>query len=188
MGGVFCLISNTMSKYYFLLLLTLASISWTDEPQENVVYENANVSTIKFEVLNSAPVAKSQQIASDWKSYNEFITALENNTHTVNSIDRLYLLSGNMLNDLPSFFDSQIIRSRILVLQTRLGSYKSFLSYRSKPKDEYKKRYGEVITALENLIGQMNEKEFTDRMSNELINELKVEDTPSTTVVQDSLP
>jgi len=64
------------------------------------------------------------------------------------------------------------------VLKTRLSIYKSYLANRTKTASQLEKKYNDIITALDEVIDQMNA-QIILRLNNEkLLEELKVDLDP----------
>ncbi|KQC32037.1 hypothetical protein AAU57_00890 [Nonlabens sp. YIK11] len=160
-------------RYILFLFFSLVLISCQEEKRDTVKADKVDVSQIQFPKTQVALVGEAQGIASQWEAYTTFQTSFENYDHSIASTQRLATLAGNLRSNMIPEFDSQPIRSRILVLETRLRRYASFLGYTSKSADEYKEYYSNIIDALDNLNGQLNEKSYVDDLEQQLIEELK---------------
>ena len=74
------------------------------------------------------------------------------------------------------------------MLQTQLKKYLSFLEYRSKPAADYRDYYGDVVRALDQLNGQLNEKAYFDVMEQQLIEDLQSDLRDLEATPTDSIP
>ncbi len=179
-----------MQKCVALLLLALCFSCEKPVPSQPV--ENAvNLATIDLPETSIALIGETQKIASTWESYTSFITGFENYDHSPKATTRLAKKAAEMRLNLPSEFDTQPVRSRILVLQTRLSQYASFLTYNNKTSDAHKKHYTQIINALDHLNGQLNEVIIYAAAEQALYDELKADlETLNDSVqaVTDSIP
>lgn len=170
------------------LLVSLMMVSCNDQVKMEDTPDIINLAEIKFAATKIALVGPSQSLASSWIEYTKFETALENFDHSATATDQLATLVVNMKSSIPEDFDSQPVRSRLLVLETRIKAYQSFLKHTSKTTAEYKNLYDAVTVALDNFRGQLNEKLVADEQMKELIEELKGDMRDLNSVETDSIP
>ncbi|SCY26724.1 hypothetical protein SAMN05192588_1959 [Nonlabens sp. Hel1_33_55] len=160
-------------RYFIFLLLSVLLISCQEEERSAPDQEKVKVSEIQFAETEIALIGDAQRLASEWEAYTTFQTAFENYDHSVEATQRLATLAHNLRENMSPEFDNQPIRSRILVLETRLNRYASFLGYTNKPEELYTEYYGDIIRAFDDLNGQLNEKSYVDDLQEQLIEELK---------------
>ncbi len=157
----------------FLSIFLLSLAACNEQTQEQPQQAPVNIADVKFAETKIALVGEARQEANNWIEYTKFETALENYDHSDVATQQLATLVKNMRETIPANLDNQAIKSRLLVLETRIKSYQSFLNYNSKTKEQYTSYFNAFTTALDQLRGQLNEKLEIDRQTTELIEELK---------------
>jgi hypothetical protein len=170
------------------LLISLIVVSCNNQEKVEEAPNAINLAEIKFASTKIALVGPAQSLAANWIEYTKFETALENYDHSANATDQLATLVVNMKGSIPQDFDNQPIRSRLLVLETRIRAYQSFLKHTSKTTAEYKNFYNAVTIALDNFRGQLNEILEVERQKKELIEELKGDLRDLNAVETDTIP
>lgn len=120
-------------------------------------------------------VGDAQQAALSWNDYQSFITELENYDHSKKATDRMTELVDNMSNTIPASLVEQPVSSRLVVLQSKLGTYKSAVRNTEMSKKEKVRRYNEFILALDQFHVQLNEKLNYQAKIDELLNTLKAD-------------
>lgn len=112
----------------------------------------------------------------EWNGYQNFKTELENYDHSPAGTSRLLQSSADMLQIADSSLVDLPVRSRTLILQTRVGMLNSFLNYTVKTAADHEKKYNDMITAWDEVKNQLNIKlNDTDPSRQELIDMLKGE-------------
>jgi hypothetical protein len=175
-------------RYILFLLIVLMVVSCNNQEKKEDAPNAINLAEIKFASKKIALVGPAQSLSSDWIEYTKFETALENYDHSANATDQLATLVVSMKGSIPKDFNSQPIRSRLLVLETRIKAYQSFLKHTTKTTVEYKNFYNAVTVALDNFIGQLNEKLVADEQMKELVEELKSDLRDLNATETDSIP
>jgi len=154
------------------ILFAFLFFACNEQQEFSAQVENANPSEINFPETKVALVGNAKQEALEWDDYKAFNVALENYNHTIDVTERMVKIVKNMRSDILPQFDNQQIKSRLLVLESRLSRYASFLKYRTRTAQNYQEYYGDIILAMDQLNGQLNEKALIDQLENELIEEL----------------
>jgi len=160
-------------RYVFILLLSFSFTACNPEKETKPAVKPVNIAEIEFETNKIALVGSAQSMASNWEEYSKFETALENYDHSEEATGRLATSVKMMREHMDPFFNNQPIRSRLLVLESRIRSYQSFLKTKNKTADQYKAYFNSIMVALDNLRGQLNEIQEVERQKKELIEELK---------------
>lgn len=177
-----------MMRYLILFFSCVLFYSCNQEQKDTLQSSRVNIAKIEFPETSIALVGNAQKIASEWEEYRAFEVAFENYDHSPAVTKRLATLVENMRDNLINDFDNQPIRSRILVLETRLKRYASFLEYNDKPESQYLTYYSDIIQAVDQLNGQLNEKDYYDQLEQELYEELKSDLRDLDAVASDTLP
>ncbi len=141
----------------YLLILFIIFISCGDE--QNSVQLPQDSYTISDLELNKSKVDLEGQALKkslEWNGYQNFKTELENYDHSPTSTTRLLESTADMLITADSSVIDLPIRSRTLILRTRVGMLNSFLNYTVKTAADHEKKYNEMITAWDEVKTQMN--------------------------------
>jgi hypothetical protein len=175
-------------RYVFILLLSFSLIACNQAEDKEPAAKPVNVAAIEFATNEIALVGSAQSMASNWEEYSKFETALENYDHSEEATGRLATSVKVMRQNIDPNFDNQPIRSRLLVLESRIRSYQSFLKVKSKTAVQYKEYFNSIMVALDNFRGQLNEKLVADEQMKELIEELKGDLRNLNATETDSIP
>ena len=175
-------------RYRFFIFLLFFIFSCQQQEKEITSVQKVDVAELDFPETNTALVGTARETAVNWEPYVNFETAFENYDHSIEATQRLATLVGAMRQNLLADFDNQPIRSRILVLETRLKRYASFLGYTNKTAEGYQENYGRIVMALDHLRGQLNEKSYVDQLEQQLIEELKSDLRDLDGMASDSIP
>lgn len=177
-----------MRSYFILLVFSLLISSCTQDQKDEKQTSSVNVADIKFPQTGIALVGKAREIATDWEKYTEFKVAMEGYDHSVDATQRLSTIVVDLKENLIPIFDNNRVTSRLLVLETRIKRYASFLTYSEKSEADYKKHYTAIITAVDEFNGQLNETAYYYEIEKELIEELKKDLENLDTIETDSIP
>lgn len=163
-----------MIKKLTLLAFILCILSCTQkqDKKSNVQKPDAPATT-SFATPRMTLVGATQQAALTWKDYQEFVTQLENYDHKKGTTDRLIELLNNAESNIPEALNEQPVRSRIVVAKSKLGTYRSYLSYTNQTNKEQIKRYNAFILAWDQLTTQLNEKLTYDQLESDLLDKLQ---------------
>lgn len=140
---------------FFILLFVIAACK--QAPVEKKTDDKAidftalGLNKSKMTLINEA-----QRNALQWQAFQDLLTGFENYDHSIATTNVLIDKVNTMLLDPQESFNNQAIISRIKVLKTRLSIYKSYLGYSTKTPEQIKKKYNDMITALDELKDQMN--------------------------------
>ena len=161
----------------YLLIVLILFVSCGDE--QNAVQlpqETYTVSDLELEKSKVDLEGQALKKSLEWNGYQNFKTELENYDHSPTSTTRLLESTADMLITADSSVVDLPIRSRTLILRTRVGMLNSFLNYTVKTAADHEKKYNEMITAWDEVKNQLNIKlNATDPSRQELIEMLKGE-------------
>ncbi|BAO54474.1 hypothetical protein NMS_0465 [Nonlabens marinus S1-08] len=169
------------------LFLSFLLLSCDQDQKKEPTPKPVNLAEIPFDTPRLTLVGNAASVTSSWEEYTAFQTAFENYDHSLEATGRLALAVKNMRDNLRPEFENQPIRSRLLVLESRVKSYESFLQYTTKTADQYEDYFNAIVTAQDNLTAQLNEKFEFERIEQELIEELKTDLRDLNAVPSDSL-
>jgi hypothetical protein len=161
-----------MRSVIFLLLLIIACKPAIVNDASNT--EKTDYSTLNLQDSKVTLIDEAQKQALQWQAFQDLLTGIENYDHSIATTNSLISHVDKMLENPKESFQDQSITSRIKVLKTRLHIYKSYLGYRIKTKEAQELKYNYTITALDELILQINLRVNQLEKSNEqLLKELK---------------
>jgi hypothetical protein len=169
-------------RYLFLLFL-LVSNCQDDPVVEKNTEESFLISELDFKQSEIRLTGIALQKALEWNEYQNFVTGLENYDHSKLATAQLQESVDDMMANPNEAFINLPITSRIKIVQTRLGIYRSFLDYTRKPKKDQLSKYNDIIIAWDELKTQMNVKfnevDATKRKLLEQLNSEKRQDEQS---------
>ncbi|WP_194851894.1 hypothetical protein [Nonlabens antarcticus] len=174
-------------RNFIFIVIGFILISCNEQEKQDDTRDPINLAEINFASTKMVLVGDAKAAASDWVEYTRLETALENYDHSVSATEQMASITSDMRTSIPLELNNQPIRSRLLVLQTKIKVYQSFLQHSSKTAAEHQQLYNAVTLALDNFIGQLNEVYIRDLQMKELIDELKGELPDSDVVETDSL-
>ncbi len=162
-------------RYLFLLFLLVSNCQ--EEPVVEEKTEDAFlISELDFKKSEIRLTGIALQKALEWNEYQSFVTGMENYDHGKLATAQLQEAVDDMMANPNEAFINLPITSRIKILQTRLGIYRSFLDYTRKPKKDQLAKYNDIITAWDELKTQMNVKfNEVDETKRKLLEQLNSE-------------
>lgn len=175
-------------RYLLFLFFSFSLLSCNKNEEKEPATESVNLAEIDFATPQIALVGDARSLASGWEEYQRFETAMENYDHSEQATARLAMAAQEMEQDINMQLNNQPIRSRLIVLISRIKAYESFLQYRVKTAAQHQEYYNAIIVALDNFNNQLNEKSQVDRMQLELIEELKNDLQDFNSMATDSIP
>jgi Fe2+ transport system protein B len=159
-----------LSVFLFLFLLACKPAMVDDDSNT----KKTDYSALNLQASKMTLVGEAQKQALQWQAFQDLLTGIENYDHSIGTTNSLISHVDKMLENPKKSFQDQSITSRIKVLKTRLHIYKSFLGYRIKTKEAQELKYNYTITALDELLLQINLRVNQLEKSNEqLLMELK---------------
>ncbi|ARN79042.1 hypothetical protein BST97_14175 [Nonlabens spongiae] len=161
----------------YLLIVLILFVSCGDEQNSvQLPQETYTVSDLKLKQSQINLEGQALKKSLEWNGFQNFKTQLENYDHSPNSTKQLLESTADMLITADSSVIDLPIRSRTLILRTRVGMLNSFLNYTVKTAADHEKKYNEMITAWDEVKNQLNIKlNATDPSRQELIEMLKGE-------------
>lgn len=160
--------------YYIFLTLFFTTCTANQQEQEDTAAQNDD-KIASYSSLKTRLEGEAQQAALGWNDYQNFMTAFENYDHSKKATDRLTELVDNMPNSIPAVLVEQPVKSRLVVLQSKLGAYKSAVRNDEMSQKQKVERYNQFILALNQFHVQLNEKLNYESKIDDLINTLRAD-------------
>lgn len=158
-------------KFLFFLVCFLVFANCKEEEPEAMDNElesaqNQNISKNEIENLEFADYglsSESTQAVEDWLKYielNENISRLKNGDLSFIEGDQQLLITflSDLRNTLPKSVNTLAIKSRLLVLETKILNAHNLLKLRNIPRERKLEGIKEVLIAMSNFNDQMNKK------------------------------
>jgi hypothetical protein len=163
-----------MRVCFFLILMSVILTSCEEEKKEQVTEPTTTFADMQLQETSMALVGKAQQEALNWKDYQDLMTAFENYDHSIAATQQMMDYTAAMSIATAQPFNDKPIASRIKILHTRLGIYKSYLGYTTRVPELRAAKYNDIITAIDELTIQMNWKANQyDERRRELLEDLE---------------
>lgn len=156
-------------KLYILLFLVLLTsckketniTSVNTKTQDSLIVKKEDVA--KLNIVDFAVDNKAKSVLKNWDKYQELIALINNlkqanYTYLINNNDNFSALIKDLTITLPEDIKTEPIKSRILVLNTKLSKLESHVNQNNPNKDESLSITKEVLEAFSNFKYQINKK------------------------------
>lgn len=133
-------------------------------------------------------VGEAASETATWEPYQKFMVAFQDFDHRTDSAGLLNELIDKMLASIPENIDEPTLRARLTALRTHVAAYESFLDYNYQNPELGRKRYNEIVNALDNFHLQIMEILERNLMQEQIEEKLRQLDNDSLPLIPAQLP